>query len=108
MGAAIVYPQVMIDKASVRVYYGEMKNKSAVALGKKTSLRKKKTSAENGKKIDEIRARLTIYGHADMNENEFSFFKKWITTIVPDTAKHKRGELSKIFRQTLYKHNQSL
>jgi len=80
-------------------------NKSAQELGKITSLRKKKTSAENGKKIENIRARLTIYGHEEMSDKEFAFFKKWITTVVPQTAKNKRGDLSKIFRQTLYKND---
>ena len=78
-------------------------NKSAQELGKITSLRKKKTSAENGKKLNAIRARLTIYGHEDMSDKEFQFFKEWITKVVPATAKNKRGDLSKIFRQTLYK-----
>lgn len=82
-----------------------MKNENAVALGKRTSERKKKTSAENGKKGNQIRARLTIYGHADMTDKEFPFFKAWITKVVPETAEHKRGELSKIFRQTLYKND---
>ena len=50
-----------------------------------------------------IRARLTIYGHAEMTDKEFKFFIKWLTTVVPQTAKNKRGELSKVFRQTLYK-----
>lgn len=80
-----------------------MKNASAVELGKKTSLRKKKTSSENGRKASEIRARLTIYGHEEMSDSEFSFFKKWLTIVVPQTADNKRGDLSKIFRQTLYK-----
>lgn len=78
-------------------------NKNAQKLGKITSIRKKKTSAENGKKLNNIRARLTVYSHEDMTDSEFKFFKKWITTVVPDTAKHNRGDLSKIFRQTLYK-----
>ena len=80
-----------------------MKNKSAQELGKMTSLRKKKSSANNGRKASEIRARLTIYGHDEMSDSEFKFFKKWITLVIPQTAKNKRGELSKIFRQTLYK-----
>ena len=50
-----------------------------------------------------IRARLTIYNHEEMSDKEFKFFKKWITEILPQTAKNKRGELSKIFRQTLFK-----
>ena len=78
-------------------------NKSAQKLGKIKSKRKSKTSAENGRKADEIRARLTIYGHEEMSDKEFKFFKKWITIVVPQTAENKRGELSKIFRQTLYK-----
>lgn len=78
-------------------------NKNAQKLGKITSLRKKKTSAENGKKLNNIRARLTVYGHEDMTDSEFKFFKKWITEIVSETAKHNRGDLSKIFKQTLYK-----
>lgn len=78
-------------------------NKSAQQLGSIKSKRKAKTSAENGKKLNEIRARLTIYGHEEMSDKEFVFFKKWITQIVPSTAKQKRGELSKIFKQTLYK-----
>ncbi len=55
------------------------------------------------KQKNSIRARLTIYGHEEMSDKEFKFFKKWITTVVPQTAKNKRGELSKIFRQTLFK-----
>lgn len=78
-------------------------NKSAQELGKITSLRKKKTSAENGKKLNAIRARLTIYGHEEMSDKEFQLFKDWITKVVPAIAKNKRGDLSKIFRQTLYK-----
>ena len=49
-----------------------------------------------------IRARLVIYGHEEMSDKEFKFFKKWITKIVPETAKNKRGDLSKVFKQTLY------
>lgn len=82
-----------------------MKNKSAQELGKITSLRKKKTSAENGRKVNEIRARLTVYGHEEMSDKEFNFFKKWLKVVVPQTAENKRGDLSKIFRQTLYKQN---
>lgn len=78
-------------------------NKSAQKLGSIKSLRKAKTSAENGKKAESIRARLTIYGHEEMSDKEFEFFKQWITKVVPQTAKNKRGDLSKIFRQTLYK-----
>lgn len=80
-----------------------MVNKHAQALGRKTSARKKKTSAENGTKVNSIRARLTIYGHEDMSDAEFKFFKEWITKVVPETATHKRGDLSRIFRQTLFK-----
>lgn len=78
-------------------------NKEAQKLGSIKSLRKAKTSAENGKKAESIRARLTIYGHEEMSDEEFEFFKQWITKVVPQTAKNKRGDLSKIFRQTLYK-----
>ena len=80
-----------------------MKNPSAVLLGKIRTPKKAKTSAENGKKVDQIRARLTVYDHQDMSDKEFKFFKKWITEVVPQTAENKRGELSKIFRQTLYR-----
>lgn len=82
-------------------------NKSAQALGRIKTAKKSKSSAENGKKVDEIRARLTIYGHEDMSDSEFSFFKKWLTIVVPQTAENKRGDLSKIFRQTLYKQSPS-
>lgn len=54
-------------------------------------------------KKNSIRARLTIYGHDEMSDKEFAFFKKWLTKVVPATAKNKRGELSKVFRQTLFK-----
>lgn len=54
-------------------------------------------------KKQQVRARLTIYGHEEMTDKEFKIFKKWITKLVPLTAKHKRGELSKVFKQTLYK-----
>lgn len=80
-----------------------MKNTHAVELGSIKSKKKAKTSAENGSKVNSIRARLTIYGHEDMSDSEFMFFKKWITVVVPETATHKRGDLSKVFRQTLYK-----
>ena len=63
-----------------------MKDKNAQALGSRTSKRKKKTSAENGRKASEIRARLTIYNHEEMSDNEFKFFKKWLTQVVPQTA----------------------
>lgn len=78
-------------------------NTSAKELGSIKSKRKAKTSAENGLKNKDIRARLTIYGHEEMSDKEFEFFKKWITQVVTQTAKNKRGELSKVFRQTLYK-----
>jgi len=78
-------------------------NKSAQALGSIKSKKKAKTSAENGRGLEKIRARLTIYGHEDMSDKEFSLFKKWITEVIPETAKNRRGDLSKIFRQTLYK-----
>lgn len=50
-----------------------------------------------------VRARLTIYGHEDMSNKELKLFKKWLTKVLPETAKYKRGELSKVFRQTIYK-----
>ena len=78
-------------------------NKSAQALGSIKSKRKALSSKENGSKRSEIRARLTVYGHEDMSDKEFKFFKKWITEVVPQTAQNRRGDLSKIFRQTLYK-----
>lgn len=78
-------------------------NTSAKELGSIKSKRKAKTSAENGLKNKDIRARLTIYGHEEMSDKEFGFFKAWLTKVVPQTAKNKRGDLSKIFRQTLYK-----
>lgn len=93
----------LIVKAIVRVYNINMKNINAQKLGKIKSKRKTKTSAENGRKANEIRARLTVYGHEDMTDKEFKFFKKWIKEIVGHTATYKRGELSKIFRQTIYK-----
>ena len=78
-------------------------NKNAQALGSIKSKKKSKSSKENGSKRSEIRARLTIYGHEEMSNKEFKFFKKWITEVVPQTAENKRGDLSKVFRQTLYK-----
>jgi len=51
----------------------------------------------------QIRARLTIYNHEEMTTKEFNFFKKWITKMIPEIANHKRGELSKVFRATIYK-----
>lgn len=80
-------------------------NKSAKELGSIKSKRKAKTSAENGLKNKNIRARLTIYGHEEMSDKEFDFFKVWLTKVVPQTAKNKRGDLSRVFRQTLYKNN---
>lgn len=74
-----------------------------MALGKIKTPKKAKSSAENGSKVNNIRARLIIYGHQDMSDKEFKFFKTWITKIVPQTADNKRGDLSKVFRQTLYK-----
>ena len=79
------------------------RSEAARALGSIRTKKKSKSSAANGGKVDQIRARLTIYGHGEMSDKEFSFFKKWLTELVPSTAKNKRGELSKVFRQTLYK-----
>lgn len=80
-----------------------MKNQAAVALGSIKSKRKSISSKENGKKKNNIRARLTIYNHEDMSDKEFKFFQEWLRNVVPQTADNRRGELSKIFRQTLYK-----
>lgn len=80
-----------------------MKNKQAQKLGRIKSNRKSKTSAENGRKVNDIRARLTIYGHEEMSDKEFEVFKLWIIKSVRGTANFKRGELSKVFRQTLFK-----
>lgn len=55
------------------------------------------------KKKNTIRARLTVYGHEEMSDKEFRFFKKWLTKIIPEIAKHKRGEVSNTFRATIYK-----
>jgi hypothetical protein len=65
--------------------------------------KKPQGGATTVKPRDVVRARLTIYGHEEMSDKEFKFFKKWLTNVVPETAKNKRGELSKVFRQTLYK-----
>ena len=54
-------------------------------------------------KKNTIQARLTVYGHKEMSDKQFKLFKKWLTKLVPLTAKYKRGQLSKVFRQTFYK-----
>ena len=78
-------------------------NKEAQKLGRIKSKRKSKTSAENGRKLNDIRARLTIYGHEQMTFKEFAQFKKWIKAIAEDLQTQKRGELSNVFRATLFK-----
>lgn len=78
-------------------------NKSAQKLGSIKSKRKSKTSAENGRKLKNIRARLTIYGHEEMTDKEFNFFKKWIKALGEEMQIQKRGDLSKIFRATFFK-----
>ena len=84
-----------------------MKNPSAVKLGRiggsKKSPKKAVASRQNGKNKDNIRARLTIYAHEEMSDKEFKSFNKWLTTNLPIIAVHKRGELSRVFRATLYK-----
>lgn len=84
-----------------------MKNINAQALGSITSKRKAKSSKENGFKKNDIRARLTIYRHEEMSDKEFKFFKKWIMEMAEATQKTNRGDLSTIFRVTLYKNNVS-
>lgn len=49
-----------------------------------------------------IRARLVIHNHEKMSDKEFKFFKKWIKSVAEEMQKHKRGDLSKLFRATLF------
>ena len=60
------------------------------------------------KNKDEIRARLTIYHHEELKGKELRFFKKWILAVATELQAHKAGNLSKIFRATLYKHRGGL
>lgn len=79
-------------------------NKSAQALGKIKSIRKKKTSAENGRKAEDIRARLSIYGLPELNEKEFAIFKDWLKKTTQELIKEKDHKIySKRYRATLYK-----
>ena len=78
-----------------RKRYGVKKMAKMAVAGRK--------NVNNIMKKNDIRARLTIYGHEEMSDKEFKFFKKWLTKVVPETVNYKRGELSKVFRQTLYK-----
>ena len=50
-----------------------------------------------------ICARLVIHNHEQLTDKELRQLKRWLTKAVPEIAKYKRGELSKQFRQTLYK-----
>jgi len=72
------------------------------------TIRQQAIAEERDRVIDEIKQKIVDFpfvssDHEEMSDKEFKFFKKWITTVVPTTAKNKRGELSKVFRQTLYK-----
>lgn len=79
--------------------------KKTISLGAIIKATQKLERRRVKKAESSIRARLTIYGHSEMSNEEFKFFKKWLTIIVPSTASAKRGDLSKVFRQTLYKNN---
>lgn len=50
-----------------------------------------------------IRARLTIYGHGELKGKELRSFKDWIQAVATELKLHKPGDLSKVFRATLYK-----
>lgn len=79
-------------------------NKSAQALGKIKSLRKSKTSAENGRKADEIQARLYINDIAGMSEKELAGFKVWLKRITKELTTEKDLNIfAKRYRATLYK-----
>lgn len=54
-------------------------------------------------KKNSIRARLTIYRHEDMTSTQLRGFKVWIKSLSEALQNHKQGELSKVFRATLYK-----
>lgn len=55
------------------------------------------------KKEHKIRARLTVYGHGEMSQKELKQFKWFVSELIPKLAQDKQGELSNVFRQTLYK-----
>lgn len=79
-------------------------NKHAQKLGKITSNRKKKTSAENGRKAEEIRARLYINDISGMSKQELSQFKKWLKRLVLELTTEKDLNIfAKRYRATLYK-----
>jgi hypothetical protein len=50
-----------------------------------------------------IQAQLIIHDHGKMSDKQFKLFKRWIKSVASEMQKHKRGELSKIFRATLFK-----
>ena len=54
-------------------------------------------------KKNNIQARLTIYGHEEMSDKQFKLFKNWIKEVAAEMQTQKRGDLSKIFRATLFK-----
>lgn len=55
-------------------------------------------------KKEEIRARLSIHGIAEMNAREFAGFKKWIRRLANELSNTKdRNIFNKNYRATLYK-----
>ena len=54
-------------------------------------------------KTQKIRARLTIYNHEELKGSKLAFFRKWIKAVAQEMQTQKPGELSKVFRATLYK-----
>lgn len=79
------------------------KNPSAVSLGKIRTPKKAKSSAQNGKKADEIRARLYINDIAGMDERELAGFKEWLKRTAKELTTEKDLNIfAKRYRATLY------
>lgn len=53
-------------------------------------------------KKTKIRARLTIWGHDELKGAELRKFRKWVKMLGETLPNYKAGDISKVFKATLY------
>ena len=64
---------------------------------------KRDTISSMKKKPNNVQARLTVYGMADMNKEKLAFFKKWLMAVALEIKRARAADYSKVFRSTLFK-----
>lgn len=55
------------------------------------------------KKLQEVQARLTVFDFDEITPKKKEFMIKWLRANATALKNHKKGDLSKVFKATLYK-----